>query len=221
MLCDFNVADGRKTRPKRGQSQVRRECSPTAQDVVTNVKTPISANATELLRVITDSANSRGYVHQSVDISRSSTEPGGHYDNDEQHTGPASGLAFLQQAVQHIQRTNEPQRSANSGHLATTSASIFTSGDMPTPASIASNFEMPNNEESRRLLSRYFEYATPTYRFFHRPTVEIWAKQLLDETNQVSSSPNSLSPAKEAAVYLTWAQALEYHDPRTQRTNKR
>jgi hypothetical protein len=95
------------------------------------------------------------------------------------------------------------------------SASIFTSGDLPTPAASAmANSEMPDKMESERLLSRYFDFATPTYRFFHRPTVEGWAKQLLEESNEFS--PTTLSPAKEAAVLLIWAQALEYHDPRAQ-----
>jgi hypothetical protein len=111
-------------------------------------------------------------LNKSSDISRNSLEPPAIYEDDEQHTGPASGLAFLQQAVQRIENSHESPRDQPRERPVTTSASIFTSGDIPNTSVIPASFQMPTEEGSNRMLSRYFDFATPTYRFFHRPTVE-------------------------------------------------
>lgn len=84
---------------------------------------------------------------------------------------------------------------------------------MPFTPTTLKEFQMPNKDLSDRLLLRYFDFATPSYRFFHRPTIEAWAAELLDSpATGRNSISESLTAGKKAAVFLVWAQALEYHD---------
>lgn len=140
------------------------------------------------------------------------------YDGGDHYVGAASGLSFLQQAVQHIESqkgTSDAVESAVDVEYASpASASIFNSGDMPSLSRPSDRLVMPSQDESNLMLARYFEFATPTYRFFHRPTVEIWACQLclLPDTNSAKQKESNLDGVRAAAVYLVWAQAIEYED---------
>ena len=113
--------------------------------------------------------------------------------------------------VQRIEQHDSPRR--NRDRPVPSSTSIFTSGDMSFTTASQTNFVLPKQEHSDRLLSRYFDFATPSYRFFHRPTVEKWAAELLESSDREEyHHSKSLTPAKKAAVFLVWAQALEYHE---------
>ncbi|ETI22253.1 hypothetical protein G647_06326 [Cladophialophora carrionii CBS 160.54] len=61
---------------------------------------------------------------------------------------------------------------------------------------------MPSREEADALLERYFRFATPTYRFLHRPTLEKWTSGLL--------TGERLSTAEAACTLLVFSQALLY-----------
>lgn len=147
------------------------------------------------------------------------------YDSGDHYVGAASGLSFLQQAVQHIESQKDSSDVVDSAvdveYASPASASIFNSGDMPSLSRPSDRFVMPSKDESNRMLARYFEFATPTYRFFHRPTVESWACQLClpPDTNNTKQRETKLDGVRAAAVYLVWAQAIEYEDM-TQRGSK-
>ncbi|KAH8657193.1 fungal-specific transcription factor domain-containing protein [Tricladium varicosporioides] len=79
---------------------------------------------------------------------------------------------------------------------------------MPFEVGNLANLELPDQQRSLLLLSRYFDFATPSYRFFHQPTVEAWAEQLLTDPD---GKDVLLSASQRAIVFLLWAQALEYH----------
>lgn len=80
-------------------------------------------------------------------------------------------------------------------------------------------FQLPSRKLSKQMMARYFDFATPTYRFFHRPTVEQWAEKLLGHSNKGQVSP--VDKVKYAAVYLVWAQAIEYEDKAEQSPGRR
>ncbi|EXJ58776.1 hypothetical protein A1O7_06206 [Cladophialophora yegresii CBS 114405] len=61
---------------------------------------------------------------------------------------------------------------------------------------------MPSREEADALLERYFRFATPTYRFLHRPTLEKWTSDLL--------TGDRLSSAEAACTLIVFSQALLY-----------
>jgi hypothetical protein len=228
IYCDYNVIDGRTTRKQNTQ----RETPPTDASVAsvgTANTTDWASGASSSLPVGPPGPQQQfteagGFMNRSSDISRNSLEPGIIYEYHEQHTGPASGLAFLQEAVQRIEHTHESPRQVNVERPVVASASIFTSGDMPTISSIETRLEMPSQEKSDKMLSRYFDFATPTYRFFHRPSVERWATEIIHGSSAESQQDIrslALAPAKQAAVFLIWAQALEYNDAKSPNTTTR
>lgn len=162
---------------------------------------------------------------ENASTSNGSASTNAVYDSGDHYVGAASGLSFLQQAVQHIESQKGSNGAADSAvdveYASPASASIFNSGDMPSLSRPTDRFVMPSKDESDRMLARYFEFATPTYRFFHRPTVESWAYQLClpPDTNNAKQKENKLDGVRAAAVYLVWAQAIEYEDM-TQRGSK-
>jgi hypothetical protein len=88
---------------------------------------------------------------------------------------------------------------------------------MPFTTASQSIFLMPKQEHSDRPFSRYFDFATPSYRFLHRPTIEKWATELLEssDTGEYHDS-KSLTPAKKAAVFLVWLKPLSIMASRAQ-----
>ncbi|KFZ11810.1 hypothetical protein V501_04551 [Pseudogymnoascus sp. VKM F-4519 (FW-2642)] len=201
IVCVYDVLDGRKTRAKTRQPNSPRQST---------TNTAVSVGI-ELEKASTSNSSS------------SSTKAV--YDSGDHYVGAASGLSFLQQAVQHIESQKGSNDAVGSAvdveYASPASASIFNSGDMPSLSRPTDRFVMPSKDESDRMLARYFEFATPTYRFFHRPTVESWACQLClrPDTSNYKQKESRLEGVRVAAVYLVWAQAIEYEDM-TQRGSK-
>lgn len=68
--------------------------------------------------------------------------------------------------------------------------------DMPMARSTQEH-PLPSEDEARRWLDIYFCFATPTYRYLHRPTLEDWMSQYL--------AGNSVPVAHAACALLTSA----------------
>ena len=133
---------------------------------------------------------------------RTSLEPPETFLGD-QHIGPTAGVSFLYHSW-----SKNPEVEENAGH--TVPAPLKSHGDFPQSSKVQlrgvdSSFCLPTVEKTDSLLERYFRFATPTYRFLHRPTLEGWAFQLL--------AGNRLSVAKSACVLLACAQSLLYTTP--------
>ncbi|KAK7888287.1 hypothetical protein LTR67_009165 [Exophiala xenobiotica] len=110
-----------------------------------------------------------------------------------QHIGPSAGVSFLYHAWN---RSGAPDDEAT---LPT--ARLTCHGDMPQPP-VTKNPHLPTREEASTLLERYFQFATPTYRFLHRPTVEKWMSELIDGAQ--------LLKAEAACALIVCSQALLY-----------
>lgn len=110
-----------------------------------------------------------GPEHLVRGSSRNSPEP---TQTDEQghYVGPASGASFMLR----IQRKFQQQRPANG----LSGTSVFTFGDVPLPETDPRFLILPPKEEAGILLRRYFEFASATHRYLHRPTVELWLQEL-------------------------------------------
>lgn len=79
-------------------------------------------------------------------------------------------------------------------------------GTTPLPALDELSFALPPCPEAEALLKVYFELASPTYRFLHRPTVESWLMQLCD-----NGSISGLHCGSKYVVVLSMlAQASRY-----------
>ncbi|KAL1616400.1 hypothetical protein SLS56_011442 [Neofusicoccum ribis] len=139
-------------------------------------------------------------ANSTAQSSRNSPEPS---QNDQQghYVGPASGASFLLR----IQRKLVHQQSLSS------ESSIFTFGDLPLPDFDPSFFILPPQADAEALLARYFDFASATHRFLHRPTVEGWLRELY-ETNG-SMRQKATARSRMALLFMVFAQAGNYHRP--------
>lgn len=86
--------------------------------------------------------------------------------------------------------------------------SIFTFGDAPLPDLEVSLFFIPPKEDTKRLVERYFDFAVPTHRFLHRPTVEAWFDEFYATSGAMAREDEA--PAKLAVLFMVFAQASLY-----------
>ncbi|KAI6778152.1 uncharacterized protein J7T54_007198 [Emericellopsis cladophorae] len=129
--------------------------------------------------------------------SRNSPEPA-QIDRQGHYVGPASGASFLLRIQRKLQRQS----------LVSSDASIFTFGDLPLPESDPRFLILPPRSEAESLLCRYFEFASATHRFLHRPTVEMWLQELY-ETNG-SMRDQAVARSKTALLFMVLACAENY-----------
>ncbi|KAI9651249.1 hypothetical protein NHQ30_001287 [Ciborinia camelliae] len=136
-------------------------------------------------------ANSR------MQSSRNSPEPPqtdlqGHY------VGPSSGASFLLRVQKKLHR--EVTLSQNS--------SIFTFGDAPLPEFDPSFFVLPPKSDAKNLVARYFDFAVPTHRFLHRPTIERWVDEFYDNLGAFQRKGGA--KGRTALLFMVFAQAKDY-----------
>lgn len=87
-------------------------------------------------------------------------------------------------------------------------SSIFTFGDAPLPDVDTSFFLLPPRQDTKKLLDKYFDFAVPTHRYLHRPTVEAWFEELYATSGNVDSTDEA--PARAAVIFMVFAQASLY-----------
>ena len=133
---------------------------------------------------------------------RLTPEPGDAIDG--QYHGPTSAHAFLGRAwrrlAQNVDR-DSPDRADEEIDVG-----IFSFGDRKVPEPDATEFAWPEQEKAVALLRIYFDFASPTYRFLHEPTVKAW----LDQRYQISGPPQALSDTRTALILLLFATASMY-----------
>lgn len=129
--------------------------------------------------------------------SRASPEPT-QTDQQGHYIGPASGVSFLLR----IQKTLHQNSSLSHD------SSIFTFGDAPLPEFDPTFFVLPPKADAQRLVERYFDFAAPTHRFLHRPTIE----KMLDEFYETQGDMRNKddAAAKTALLLIIFAQAQAY-----------
>ncbi|APA15974.1 hypothetical protein sscle_16g107440 [Sclerotinia sclerotiorum 1980 UF-70] len=191
--------------PKRGPYQNYHNGfhSPLAAEFTT-IPQDVAAAASTLTRlqptiVENFDANSR------MQSSRNSPEPPqtdlqGHY------VGPSSGASFLLRVQKKLHR--EITLSQNS--------SIFTFGDAPLPEYDPSFFVLPPKSDAESLVARYFDFAVPTHRFLHRPTIEAWVHEFYDNLGAFQRKGGA--KGRTALLFMVFAQAKDYM-PGTDRSN--
>ncbi|KAL1899930.1 hypothetical protein Sste5346_002796 [Sporothrix stenoceras] len=151
------------------------------------------------------------------------TDLQGHY------VGPASGVSFLLRVQKRLHD--------NVSFLQQTSSSIFTFGDAPLQptaqahddfdAAGGSDMLFLTQPEANGLLARYFDFAVPTHRFLHRPTVESWLNTFYATRGRMSTNSSGSGNgnvngagngretredgrAQAAVLFMVFAQARDY-----------
>ncbi|KAF5007415.1 hypothetical protein FDECE_6263 [Fusarium decemcellulare] len=142
------------------------------------------------------SASTSDYIVPSSQASPepSSTDLQGHY------VGPASGVAFLLRVQKRL------HQAISFSHAST----IFTFGDAPLqlPEFDPSFCMMLPRDDAQRLVDRYFDFAMPTYRFLHRPTIQEWFVEFYDTLGVMRDTQSA--PTKIALLFMVFAHARVY-----------
>ena len=117
-----------------------------------------------------------------------------------QYIGPASGVSFLLRIQKRLRQAISVSQAS----------SIFTFGDAPlqVPESDPSFCMMLPRPDAQRLVDRYFDFAMPTYRFLHKPTIQAYFDEFYDTLGIMKDSQNA--PAKVALLFMVFAQARVY-----------
>lgn len=83
-------------------------------------------------------------------------------------------------------------------------------GDAPlqVPESDPSFCMMLPRPDAQRLVDRYFDFAMPTYRFLHKPTLQKWFNEFYDTLGIMKDTQNA--HAKVALLFMVFAHARVY-----------
>jgi len=146
----------------------------------------------------------RQYFMYDQELGRSSRNSPDHAQTDEQghYVGPSSGDSFLSRALSKL-HANISSTSKSQG------LSIFNFMDAPLPPFDPYFLILPTREEARALIRRCFDFAFPTHRFLHQPTVETWCEEFYDEIQR----PKQIEPGRReirALLLMVLAQAKQY-----------
>ncbi|KAF9894711.1 hypothetical protein FE257_006601 [Aspergillus nanangensis] len=129
---------------------------------------------------------------------RESPEP--HQTDMEGHyVGPSSGVSFLIRLQKRL--TDNIDFSLNTP--------IFSFGDAPLPKYDPSFLVLPNREDARVLVKRYFDFAFPTHRFLHQQTVERWLEDFYAGLHK-RQDPGPGEREVRALLLMIFAQASQY-----------
>jgi hypothetical protein len=129
--------------------------------------------------------------------SRASLEPA-QTDLQAQYVGPSSGVGFLRRVQKRLHETIS----------FTHSSSIFAFGDAPLPDFDPTFFFMPPKADAEELVARYFDFAVPTHRFLHRPTIETWLDEFYETKGAMRNEGDALG--RSASLLMVFAQATDY-----------
>lgn len=142
-----------------------------------------------------------GENHDAGRSSRNSPEPA-QTDQDGHYVGPSSGISFLSRALkklhQHVSSASNAQGS-----------SIFNFGDAPLPQYDPYFLILPSRKEAKALVRRYFDFAFPTHRFLHQPTVEAWCEDFYDSIKSPKPLESGVREIR-AVLLMVFAQAKQY-----------
>lgn len=139
--------------------------------------------------------------------SRSSLEADG-TRFEEDYIGPTSGIAFLHRAQKRFHQDYAASISRRAENQSLKKESVYSFGDGCMPDYSTALYSLPDKALAKSLLDRYFDFAMPTYRFLHRPTIEAWLQNMYDE----EPGARAVSNAKKAIVNLILATAKLYHE---------
>lgn len=131
----------------------------------------------------------------------------------DQYWGPTSAHSFLGWAVRDLPATPSDVAQASGRDLGRTSkTSIFHFGDRVAPEVQLGDFEWPDRAEAEALARRYFDFACPTYRTLHQPTIEREIRELYREDTQFDGGRyvREQSSASHAVLLMVFSTATMF-----------
>ncbi|KAI7221884.1 hypothetical protein KC333_g1434 [Hortaea werneckii] len=169
-------------------------CDSRQADADINVAADAFPTAPKDSSQLTGGMSSRA-VSPEVDVT-----PTGHY------LGPTSPFSFLRRASRRFGHVGTPLADRQDSEL---DVSIFSYGDRRLPDLSTTGISLPEPAKASALMNRYFEFAAPTYRFLHEPTIRDWYARV-STTQKDPSQPHMLAPVQRAVLFLVMATATLY-----------
>ncbi|KAH3920313.1 hypothetical protein HBI56_068330 [Parastagonospora nodorum] len=159
-------------------------------------------NTNQSIFSATDTLNAPNESLSRDPLSRNSPEPArGQTDSQGHYIGSSSAVSFLLRIQKRLHQNSSLSHDS----------SIFTFGDAPLPEFDPSFFVLPPKPDAQRLVERYFDYAAPTHRFLHRPTIEGLVEEFYETQGDMRSKEDA--PAKTSLLLIVFAQAQAYMPP--------
>ncbi|RDW81352.1 putative Zn(II)2Cys6 transcription factor [Aspergillus mulundensis] len=132
-------------------------------------------------------------------------------DVADQYWGPTSAHSFLGWAVRDLPATPSNNVVANGRETEhVPKESIFHFGDRIAPEVQLADFQWPDREEAEALTRRYFDFACPTYRTLHQPTIEGAIRQLYGESTRYDGHISPESAASHAVLLMVFSTATMF-----------
>lgn len=102
---------------------------------------------------------------------------------DGHYLGPSSAQSFLDKALRRLDRDPVHSPAPRREEHVERETSTLSFGDAKVKQQDIAKFSWPGNKTAIRLLERFFEFASPTYRYFHEPSVLDWIKRFYNKTD--------------------------------------
>ncbi|KAL4898544.1 fungal-specific transcription factor domain-containing protein [Aspergillus ambiguus] len=136
-------------------------------------------------------------------------------DVADQYWGPTSAHSFLGRAVCDLPTNPSNVTTNREDRSRISKTSIFLYGDRVAPEVQPEDFRWPDRAVADSLIRRYFEFAAPTYRILHQPTVEATVHRLYqggiqDEGGTAIATEPLSSTASRAIVLLAFSTATMF-----------
>jgi hypothetical protein len=151
-----------------------------------------------------DAPTHDGYSGSDDDTTRASSprntpEPQrGQTDQQGHYVGNSSAVSFL------IRIQKRLHQNSSLSHDST----IFTFGDASLQEFKNSFFLPPSKPDAQKLVEHYFNFAAPTHRFLHRPSIEKLVEEFYETGGEMSGREDG--KAKSALLMVVFAQAQAY-----------
>ncbi|KAK9855198.1 hypothetical protein MYU51_002503 [Penicillium brevicompactum] len=127
---------------------------------------------------------------------------------DPQYWGPTSAHSFLGQVVRDLPATPSKVVAHQSDQGRPSTVPIFSFGDRLNPCVQLTDFQWPTRPIADSLVRRYFDFAAPTYRILHQPTVECLIERLYKHDSTPMES--TCDRASKAVILLIFSTATMY-----------
>ncbi|RAH74941.1 Zn(II)2Cys6 transcription factor [Aspergillus aculeatinus CBS 121060] len=132
-----------------------------------------------------------------------------------QYWGPTSAHSFLDRVVQDLHPATRRSPSQQHDHDTHSKISIFSYGDRVVPLPSVIRFTWPDRATAVGLVQRYFDFAAPTYRVLHQPTVERLVYRMYESQTPHDRSGSSpveppLEAASQALLLLLFSTAMMF-----------
>ncbi|THX55279.1 hypothetical protein D6D06_04987 [Aureobasidium pullulans] len=130
-----------------------------------------------------------------------------------QYVDPTSGLSFLERARDRLSSRRTPSEHTQEDDWNHRQQPLLTAGDKPLALADAQpgvKMALPDGDDALELLDLYFDVCVATYKPLHRPTMDAWHKQALQNAKAERPLVQNLGYAKLSTLFAVFAVATHH-----------